>query len=235
MPHDVTLHAGKAYVAALGPSTFGGNVTQFDAVSGGRTGGLTFPTPPCSLTSGTYGIWIAGCPDVDELVVDGSNVATGRRVTMPNAAHLSAANTREGLGGMAMGEGGVWVIGDANDRTLWRIDPRLHRIVATIRLGFPPAKLAVGEGAVWVTDELDDRLVQVDPDTNRIVRRIPVGRGAGGVAVGADSVWVTGAIDHSITRVDPSKGRVVATIPVAASPQAVAVGDEGVWVVGDAR
>ena len=60
---------------------------------------------------------------------------------------------------MAMGEGAVWVIGDANDRTLWRIDPRLHRIVSTIRLGFPPAKLAVGEGAVWVTDGLDDRLV----------------------------------------------------------------------------
>jgi predicted Ser/Thr protein kinase len=234
-PHDVTLHAGKAYVAALGPATFGGNVTQFDAVSGGRTGGVTLPTPPCSLTSGTYGVWIAGCPDVDELVVDGSNVATGERVTIPNAAHLSAANAREALGGMAMGEGGVWVIGDANDRTLWRGDPRLHRIVATIRLDFPPAKLAVGEGAVWVTDGLDDRLVQVDPDTNRIVRRIPVGRGAGGVAVGADSVWVTGAIDHSITRVDPSTGRVLDTIPVAASPQAVAVGHEGVWVVGDAR
>ena len=39
-----------------------------------------------------------------------------------------------------MGEGAVWVIGDANDRTLWRIDPRLHRIVSTIRLGFPPCQ-----------------------------------------------------------------------------------------------
>jgi hypothetical protein len=45
-PHDVTVHAGKAYVAALGPSTFGGNVAQFDAVSGGRSGGVTFAAPP---------------------------------------------------------------------------------------------------------------------------------------------------------------------------------------------
>jgi streptogramin lyase/predicted Ser/Thr protein kinase len=235
MPHDVTVHAGKAYVAALGPSTFGGNVTQFDEASGGRTGGVTFPTPPCSLTSGTYGVWIAGCPDVYELRVDGSNVMTGRRVTIPYPAHLSAANAREGLGGMAIGEGAVWVIGDASDPRLWRIDPRGHRIVATIRLGFPPAKVAAGEGAVWVTDELDDRLVEVNPATNRIVRSIPVGRGAGGVAVGAGSVWVTGAIDHTVTRVDPSTGRVVRTIRVAASPQAVAVGGGGVWVVGDAR
>jgi hypothetical protein len=83
MPHDVTVHAGKAYIAALGPSTFGGNVSQYDALSGGHTGGVTFPTPPCSLTGGSYGVWIAGCPDVYELGVDGSNVATGRKVTIP--------------------------------------------------------------------------------------------------------------------------------------------------------
>ena len=37
-PHDVTVHAGKAYVAALGPAQYGGNVTQFDAISGGANG-----------------------------------------------------------------------------------------------------------------------------------------------------------------------------------------------------
>jgi streptogramin lyase len=178
---------------------------------------------------------VAGCPDVYELTVNGSSVATGTKVTIPYPSHLSAAHAREALGGMAMGMGGVWVIGDANDATLWRIDPRRHRIVATIRLGFPPADVAAGEGAVWVTDELGDRLVEIDPTTNRISRSTPVGRGAGGVAVGAGSVWVTGAIDHTITRVDPSSGRVVATIPVAASPRAVAVGAGAVWVVGDAR
>jgi streptogramin lyase/tRNA A-37 threonylcarbamoyl transferase component Bud32 len=232
-PHDVTIHAGRAYVAALGPSTFGGNVTQFDAVSGGRTGGI--PKFTCSLTSGSYGVWIAGCPDVYELTVDGSNVAAGAKVTIPFPAQLNASNYREGLGAMAMGEGAVWAIGDASDPTLWRIDPRRHRIASTIHLGFPPAHVAAGEGAVWVTDQLHDRVVEVDPATNRVVRSIRVGRGAAGVAVGAGSVWVTGAIDHSVTRIDPPSGRAVGTIPVAASPQAVAVGDEGVWVVGDAR
>jgi hypothetical protein len=232
-PNGVTVHAGKAYVAALGPAAFGGNVGQFDAVSGGHTGGKAIFT--CSLTSGSYGVWIAGCPDVYELSIDGGNVTTGAMVRIPLARHLSAGNYREGLAAMAMGEGAVWVVGDPNDPMLWRIDPRRHRVVSTIRLGFPPAGVAAGEGGVWVTDQLDDRLVEVDPIRNRIVRSIPVGRGAGGVAVGAGSVWVAAAIDHSVTRIDALTARVVSAIRVAASPQAVAVGDGAVWVVGDAR
>jgi DNA-binding beta-propeller fold protein YncE len=233
-PYDVTVYRGKAYVAALGPATFGGNVTEFDASGGGRIGGLTLPAPPCSLTSGSAGVWLAGCPDVYALGVDGSAVTPGVRVPIPYAEPLSAGNVREAPGGIAMGAGAVWVIGDADDRRLWRIDPSRHRIVATIPLGFPPGDVAAGAGAVWVTDELGDRLIEVDPATNRITRRIPVGRGAAGVAVGAGSVWVAGAIGHTVTRVDPASGRVAATIRVAASPHALAVGDGAVWVVGDA-
>jgi DNA-binding beta-propeller fold protein YncE len=229
------VHAGKVYVAGLGPGQYRGNITQFDAVSGARTGGLTLPTPPCSLTSGTVGVWIAGCPDVYELGIDGGNVRSAASVTIPYPAHVTAANVREGLGAMAVGEGAVWAIGDAGDPRLWRIDALRHRVVATIQLGFPPAKVAAGEGGVWVTDQLGDRLVEVDPRTNRIVRSIHVGRGAGGVAVGDGSVWVAGALDHTVTRVDPSTGRVVGTIRLAAAPQAIAVGDGSVWVAGDAR
>jgi streptogramin lyase len=231
-PYAVTVQAGEAYVAALGPSQFGGNVAQYDAVSGGHGGGV--PSFACSLTSGEYGVWIAGCPNVQELSIDGSNVAIGARVKIPFPAHLSAANFREGLGSMAMGEGAVWVVGDAADQRLWRIDPRSDRVVSTIALGFPPASVAAGDGAVWVTDQLGDRLVEVDPTTDRMVRSIPVGRGAAGVALGGSGVWVAGAIDHTVTRVDAASGRVVDTIRVAASPQAVAVGDGGVWVVGNA-
>jgi serine/threonine-protein kinase len=232
-PYAVTVHDGRAYVAALGPVQFAGNVAQFDAVTGGQTGGVG--QFACSLTSGEYGVWIAGCPNVTKLSIDGNAVGIGTTVKIPYPAHLSAANYREGLGSMAMGEGAVWVVGDAVDRRLWRIDPQRHRIVSTISLGFPPGSVAVGGGAVWVTDQLGDRLVEVDPKTGRVVKRIAVGRGAGGVAVGAGSVWVAAAVDHTVTRVDPSTGRVVGTVHVAESPQAVAVGGGLLWVVGDAR
>ena len=157
-------------------------------------------------------------------------------MTIPYPAHLTAANDREGLGGMAIGEGAVWVIGDASDPRLWRIDPRRHRIVATIRLGLPACQGGRRRGRrVGRPTSSTTASSRSTRPTNRVVRSIPVGRGAGGVAVGGGSVWVTGAIDHTVTRVEPSTGRVVSTIPVTASPQAVAVGDGGVWVAGDAR
>jgi streptogramin lyase/tRNA A-37 threonylcarbamoyl transferase component Bud32 len=232
-PYALTLHDGKTYVAALGPAQFEGNISQFDAVTGGHTGGVVKFT--CSLTGGDYGIWVAGCPDVQQLKIDGGDVGLGASVEIPRAERLSAGNFREALSGMAEGEGAIWVVGDGADQRLWRIDPQRHRITATIPLGFPPGAVAVGEGAVWVTDQLGDRLARIDPATNRVAAVIPVGRGARSVAVGAGSVWVANAIDHTLTRVDPATNRVVQTIKVAASPQAVAVGDGSVWAVGDAR
>jgi streptogramin lyase len=233
-PYAITINEGKAYVAALGPAQFTGNVAQFDAVTGGHQGGIP-SLIACSLTSGRYGVWAAGCPNVQELTIDGNNVRIGETVAIPYPDRLSAANFREALADMAMGEHSIWVLGDASDRRLWRIDPQRHRVVSTIPLGFPPAGIAVGGGAVWITDQLGDRLVKVDPVTNRIVASVSVGRGAGGVAFGAGSVWVAGAIDHEVTRVDPATTRVVATIKVGASPQALAIGEDSVWVAGDAR
>ena len=233
-PYAVTVSEGKAYVAALGPAQFAGNVAQFDAVTGGHEGGIG-DLFACSLTSGAYGVWAAGCPNVQQLIVEGNNLRIGETVAIPYPDRLSAANFREALADMATGEHGIWVIGDASDRRLWRIDPRRHRIVSAIPLGFPPGGVAVGGGAVWVTDQLGDRLVKVDPAANRIVASVPVGRGAGGVTFGGGSVWVAGAIDHDVTRVDPATTRVIATIKIPASPQAVAIGEGSVWVAGDAR
>jgi YVTN family beta-propeller protein len=231
-PFAVTVHGGQAYVAGAGPGQFTGNISQFNAVTGGRAGGVE--RLACSLASGAYGVWVAGCPNVEELITEGATLRLEHTVVIPYARPLSAANYRGALAGMAEGEGAIWVIGDAADRRLWRIDPLRHRIVATIALGFPPASVAAGGGAVWVTDQLGDRLVRIDPATNRVERSIPVGRGAAGVAVGDGAVWVAGEIAHSVARVDPATNRVVATLRVAARPRAVAVGGGSVWVVGDA-
>ena len=232
-PFALTIYNGNAYVAALGPGQFTGNISKFDASTGDRAGGINVLA--CSLASGAYGVWVAGCPDVQQLSTEGLTPRIRSNVHIPFAEPLSAANYREALPAMAQGEGAVWVIGDAADRRLWRIDPRRHRIAATIALGFPPGGVAAGEGGVWVTDELGDRVVRVDPATNRVVGAIPVGRGAIGVAVGAGSVWVANATDHSLTRIDPATNRVTATIRVPASPQTVAIGEGSVWTVGDAR
>jgi tRNA A-37 threonylcarbamoyl transferase component Bud32 len=232
-PFDVTVHGGYAYVAALGPSQFSGNVSQFDAVGAGHTGGVGILA--CSLTSSDYGVWVAGCPNVQQLSVTGNDVRVGATVPIPYPRRLSAVNFRENLDGLATGDGAIWVIGDASDRRLWRIDPRTHRVVAAFPLGFPPAKIVAGQGGLWITDQLRDRVVEFDPQTGRIVKSVHVGRGPVGVAIGAGSVWVACAIGHEVSRIDPKTGAVLMTIPVAAGPQSVAVAAGRVWVVGDAR
>jgi DNA-binding beta-propeller fold protein YncE len=234
-PYAATIDGGSAYVASLGPGQFAGNVSKFDAVTGGRVGGIELFA--CSLASGDYGVWAAGCPNVQHLATAGASQDPRIRATVaiPFPEQLTAANYREALMGLAAGEGSVWTVGDASDRRLWRIDPARHRIVATIELGFPPGGVAAGGGAVWVTDQLGDRLVWVDPRTNRVAGSVPVGRGAGAVAFGGGSVWVAGAVAHTVTRVDAATKRVVATIGVPVSPTAVAADQDVLWVAGDAR
>ena len=131
---------------------------------------------------------------------------------------------------VAVGLGSIWVVGDAFGRTLWRLDPTSKRVVAAIPLGFVPGAVAVGEGAVWVTSLLGDRVAKIDPVRNRIVRTVPVGAGVNDVAAGKESVWVTSTVDRILTRIDPATDRVVARTPLNGVPGHVTVGGGGIWV-----
>jgi streptogramin lyase len=54
--------------------------------------------------------------------------------------------------GLALAFGSVWVavLGSAN---VDQIDPRTGRLVARLRVGGIPVRLAVGFGSVWVNDD----------------------------------------------------------------------------------
>src|SRR5437762_670780 len=65
VPGDVTLYGDRAYVAAEGPSALSGNVTAYEATTGRRLGGVELLA--CSLTAGPGGVWVAGCPNVQQL------------------------------------------------------------------------------------------------------------------------------------------------------------------------
>ena len=93
------------------------------------------------------------------------------------------------------------------------------RILATIELPFIPRTVAAGEGGVWVSAPLDDRVLRIDPETNTITATIPTGRGTSGVAAGAGSVWVTSTIDGTVSRIDPRTAEVVDEIDVGGRPR----------------
>ena len=101
-PYAVTISDGAAYVAATGPGQFTGNVSWFDAVTGDRAGGKEMIA--CSLAGGTYGLWVAGCPNVQKLCTVGANPTVEREGGHPVRRPPSAANERESLAGMALGK-----------------------------------------------------------------------------------------------------------------------------------
>ena len=91
-----------------------------------------------------------------------------------------------------------------------------------------PAGIALGEGAIWLTDTEANNVVRVDP--TGVLTPIAVGNAPTGITVGAGGVWVVDSLDDAVVRIDPGTRSVTATIPVGRSPAGVAFGAGSVWV-----
>jgi YVTN family beta-propeller protein len=166
-----------------------------------------------------------------------------------------AESIRAGPGptGVALGDGSVWVCDlsrlsarrlaspqgtqgnwpggpDYTGGDVQRIDPRTGRILARIRAGGAPAAIAVGEGSVWVTNNLDDTVTEIDPQTNRVTAEVSVGDSPTGIATGSGAVWVANSGDDTVTRIDPHLADAARTIAVGRGPRGVTASEGGVWV-----
>jgi YVTN family beta-propeller protein len=239
-PRDLTALGGKIYVASDSsaeisrgpPSCCAGTVARYDAVTGARERKLDLLT--CAIAGGEGVVWSCGDPNVNKLSTQLGDLRLLRSGELPYRQPYTQATTRLSQRDLAIGYGSVWVLGDGIDRRLWRLDRRSGRILATIELPFGPRTVAAGEGGIWVTAPLDDRVLQINPETNAITATITTGRGTSGVAAGAGSVWVTSTIDGTVSRIDPGSAEVVDQIDVGGRPREVAVGAGGVWVTADA-
>lgn len=142
-------------------------------------------------------------------------------------------------GPIAAGGGSIWV-GNLDDRTLTRIDPRRREAVATVSLGGrTPTGVAVGLGAVWVAHGRRGELSRVEPRFGQIttigVTSAPYAAQYGSVAVDETVVWALFG-DSTLARIGPDGRRVRGSTLTGASSAAVVVGDGSVWVAnaGDA-
>jgi YVTN family beta-propeller protein len=231
-PRDVTLLGGRAYVSADGPTITDGSVLRYDAVTGLREDGVALVT--CAITSGEGLVWTAGCPLVDRLSTGSAKLRVVTTAQIPFPPVLTASNDRVTLVDMAVGGGSVWVLGDAADHRIFRLDAHTGALRAIIPLGFVARSVAWGEGGLWVSGQIEDVAALIDPVTNRLRRLVRVGRGASGVAVGGGSVWVADSLDGTVSRIDPSSGQVTATIPVGGNAVGLAYGEGRLWVAVDA-
>lgn len=132
---------------------------------------------------------------------------------------------------------GAWRPGGAG--TLERRNPRTARLIARMRVGPWPDRIAVRGGSVWVLCS-DGRLWRLDPWTLRVQARVRVSPSGPGynraLAVGAGSAWVAPVWrDVFLARVDPRTVRVtypsLRGTPAGMMPVAIAAGRRAVWMV----
>jgi peptide/nickel transport system substrate-binding protein len=126
-------------------------------------------------------------------------------------------------------------VANSLDNSVSRIDPNKGKVVATIPVGGTPSGVAVGLGAVWVSNAGDNTVSRISPSSNKVVRPIPVGNGPGAIAVGDGAVWVANSLDGTVFRIDPASDTVVAAVGVGDGPNAVAVSPGAVWATSELR
>ncbi|HEX5619678.1 MAG TPA: protein kinase [Solirubrobacteraceae bacterium] len=99
-------------------------------------------------------------------------------------------------------------------------------------------RMAVGLGAVWVTERSTDatqpdHLLRLDPVTLRTVWRAPMANGARDVTTGGGRLWVASRDLQQVVRVDPSNGAVMGDLGVGNVPSEIAYGRGAVWSASD--
>jgi YVTN family beta-propeller protein len=226
-PRDLAAIGEDVYAAADG-NDFTGSVSRYDATTGVRKDSVDLLA--CALASGEGVIWAAGCPFVQRLSTGSRPLHKVHELFLPFQSPATASNARIQFREMTVGAGSLWVLGDALDQRMWRLDRRSGRVQATIALGFSPRSATVAGAAVWITDPLHDAVVPVDVASGRVLPAVAVGRGASGVVAAGGAVWVANAGDATVSRVDPARRRVTATIRVGGYPSEIAGGDGAIWV-----
>ena len=171
---------------------------------------------PVATLGGTT--WFGGSVDFLALV----DPYTGEAIRTIATGQISDP----GAYGLAVGAGAVWLASPFTAE-LYRFDRRRRAIA--IGSGSFPSDVAVGDGAVWVTDSSHNTVVEIDPSRNRIVRRVPGGRDPIAVAVGSGAVWVADDQGGTVSRIDPRTGRAT-TFRVGPHPRNIAVGQGAIWV-----
>jgi serine/threonine-protein kinase len=230
-PRNVVLADGEAWVGVAGVDV-GGEVQRFDR-SGAELSTVPVPGDPVYLGAGSNRVWVAG-DRVYRLRSQGAYHALKQPMAkIRDPAHRNDVRIRWSTNGIAVGPDGVWMIGDSSDQRLWQVRGAPH--VRAAELGFPPSAVADGDGAVWVTDQLNHRLARIDPATRRVTKFIHrVGSEPMAVIATRSGVWVASAIDRTVSQIDPHLNKVVKTYHVGFSPTALSYSGHQIWVVGNA-
>jgi branched-chain amino acid transport system substrate-binding protein len=170
------LAVGAGAVWAINPDR---SVSRINPDSGERE--ATIPMKAGSaIAAGDEGVWVLHGDTTEVLRIDPRTNKVRQRIELAT----------EGLTGLALGAGSVWVT-DLGQGLLWRIEPGPDPITRSIDVGFGVTAVAFGGGAVWVTNFVQDELIRVDVETNKVTKRIPLAGTPPSVAATDETTWVS--------------------------------------------
>ena len=177
---------------------------------------LALPGRPTLMSSDGERLWLAGA---------GGKLA---RLSAQGSPELDTLNAGGTIGGVAFGDGSVWVT-DQDTGSVLRIDPATSKIVDQIRSGNGATAALFAAGSLWVANQTDGTVSRIDTTRDKVTT-IPVGEAPRALAFGAGSLWVADAQLGTITRVDADTNLPLTSISVGTAPTAIAFGEGSLWV-----
>ncbi len=232
-PSDVVVGSGTVWVALGALAELARiNPEQDEAASPIPALGEGVPcgAPRASLAVGGGAVWFA-CEAADLGRID---IRTGRaaRVGLEAGLLTSPSSVLPVFSDIVFGLESLWIVNRAANSVI-EVDPSTIQRLRDITVGKSPTAIAVGTGALWVTNFADDTVTRIIvPGRGQTAETddFKVGDGPLDVAVGEGAVWVVSKLDRKLTRLDPESGDVTATIALGNEPQRVAAGEGAVWV-----
>lgn len=214
-PNDLALTRDKLFVASASSR----RIAVIDVATGKRTDRPRLDVGPGtgSIATGFGSLWVVS----SNRTLTRRNLETGRpqgeAIALPPGLPVR----------VVAGAGSIWVgIRGVSDAVV-KVDVRTGAIHA-IPVRYGVQDLAVGYGAVWVTNRDRRSVTRISIKSGRQTA-IHTQAGPAGVAVGAGSVWVANSGNGSVTEIDRRSLSVV-NIPTGANPTGIAVGGGAVWV-----
>jgi len=157
---------------------------------------------------------------------------TRRRLVVGGAGVLAAAGVASVLVLVLVLGGSAQALSHVDANAVGVISSATGKISGQVPVGAgaTPNHIALGEGAVWVTNADNHTVSRIDPLKRVVVQTITVGSSPSGITTGNGAVWVANSLDGTVSRIDPTTNMVVQPIRVGNGPVGIVYAAGSVWV-----
>jgi DNA-binding beta-propeller fold protein YncE len=177
---------------------------------------------PAAVAGGFGRIWVVGHRNGVVYEIDPATARVAHTIVVGGTYYTGLAAS-----------GGFVVTARDDTKSLVKIDPKAHRVVATRRTGRSLTALTPVGDELWAIEPERNALVQIDPSTLELGNelRLPAAFGEDLTAPVADgrALWIAG--DRVIAKIDLAAGKIVTRISVPGTVGSLAVADTGLFVL----